>query len=140
MERFRPTPINLSRVAGAKRDACLQTLKRGVRSGTSTTEANAVYHDTICSREFQIALNAFRYCRLLIADEMHNLERPSIVSGPPMFFEYRLGLSATLTRQHNEDGSKALQDFFGQFVFGYTLEEAINSCFVEYDYCTSDRM
>ena len=51
-----------------------------------------------------------------------------------MFFEYRIGLSATPIRQYDQEGTDALLQFFGSVVFQYTLEEAIGNCLVEYDY------
>ena len=91
-------------------------------------------HDTLCTPEFLAAVEAFDCARLLIADEAHNLGRPSFINDPPEFFEYRLGLSATPIRQYDEEGTEALFGFFGPVAFRFTLEEAIGSCLVEYDY------
>ena len=56
------------------------------------------------------------------------------ISTPPEFFDYRLGLSATPIRQYDPDGTQALTDFFGPIVYQFTLERAIGTCLVPYDY------
>ena len=105
-----------------------------MRHGISDVEVVVVSHDTLCTREFRTAIEAFDCARLLIADEAHNLGRPSFVGEPPEFFEHRLGLSATPIRQYDEEGTEALFRFFGPVAFRFTLEEAIGRCLVEYDY------
>ena len=132
---FGLSPVNLT-VAGsaANRARSLQRLKRRLRSNLSEVEIVVVSHDTLCTSEFMGAVEGFDCTRLLIADEAHNLGRPSFINGPPRFFEHRLGLSATPIRQYDEEGTEALFQFFGPAVFQFTLEEAIGRCLVEYDY------
>lgn len=128
-------PVNLTTAgSAAKRASKLQKLKRRLRTGLSDVEAVVVSHDTLCTPEFLSAVEAFDCARLLIADEAHNLGRPSFINDPPEFFEHRLGLSATPIRQYDEEGTDALFGFFGPVVFRFTLEEAIGRCLVEYDY------
>lgn len=128
-------PVNLTTAgSAAKRASELQKVKRRLRTGLSDVEAVVVSHDTLCTPEFLAAVEAFDCVRLLIADEAHNLGRPSIINDPPEFFEHRLGLSATPIRQYDEEGTNALFGFFGPVVFRFTLEEAIGRCLVEYDY------
>ena len=128
-------PVNLTTVGSAgKRARELQRLKRRLHTGLSDVEAVVVSHDTLCTPEFFASVEAFDGQRLLIADEAHNLGRPSFIKDPPDFFEFRLGLSATPIRQYDEEGTGALFDFFGPVAFRFTLEEAIGRCLVEYDY------
>lgn len=128
-------PTNLTVLSGAqKRAGELQTIRRRLRTGLSQAEAIVVSHDTLCSPEFAKAVGAFECQRLLIADEAHNLGRPSFVNNPPDFFEHRLALSATPIRQYDDEGTQALLDFFGPVVFQFPLEQAIGRCLVEYDY------
>lgn len=128
-------PVNLTTSgSAAKRATELQKLKRRLRTGLSDVEVAVVSHDTLCTPEFLAAVEAFDCARLLIADEAHNLGRPSFINDPPEFFEYRLGLSATPIRQYDEEGTEALFGFFGAVAFRFTLEEAIGRCLVEYDY------
>lgn len=132
---FGLTPVNLTTAgSAAKRASELQKVKRRLRTGLSDVEAVVVSHDTLCTPEFLGAIETFDCARLLVADEAHNLGRPSFISDPPAFFEYRLGLSATPIRQYDEEGTDALFDFFGPVAFRFTLEEAIGRCLVEYDY------
>ncbi len=128
-------PVNLTTAgSAAKRASVLQKLKRRIRTGLSDVEAVVVSHDTLCTSEFYAAAGGFECARLLIADEVHNLGRPSFINNPPEFFEHRLGLSATPIRQYDEEGTEALFGFFGPVIFQFTLEEAIGRCLVEYDY------
>ncbi|MEW6173351.1 MAG: DEAD/DEAH box helicase family protein [Bacillota bacterium] len=128
-------PINLTTAgSAAKRASELQRLRRRLRTGLSDVEAVVVSHDTLCTSDFLAAIEGFDCLRLLIADEAHNLGRPSFINDPPEFFEYRLGLSATPIRQYDEEGTEALFGFFGPVAFRFTLEEAIGRCLVEYDY------
>ena len=132
---FGLNPVNLT-VAGSvvKRTRELQKLKRRFRADISDVEAIVVSHDTLCTPELLAAVEGFHCQRLLIADEAHNLGRPSFIDNPPEFFEHRLGLSATPIRQYDEEGTKALFGFFGPVAFHYRLEKAIGRCLVEYDY------
>lgn len=128
-------PINLTTVGNAtKRGGELQKLKRQLYTGISDVKVIVVSHDTLCTPEFLDAVQNFECERLLIADEAHNLGRPSFINNPPEFFEHRLGLSATPIRQYDEEGTEALFEFFGPVTFQFKLEEAIGHCLVEYDY------
>ena len=132
---FGLNPVNLTTAGSAtKRARELQKLKRRLRNGLSDVETIVVSHDTLCTSEFMAAINGFNCARLLIADEAHNLGRPSFINDPPDFFEHRLGLSATPIRQYDEEGTEKLFGFLGPAVFRFTLEEAIGHCLVEYDY------
>lgn len=135
MAPFGLTPVNLTTLrSAAKRAVELQRVKRRLRTRLSTVEAVVVSHDTLSTPDFLAAIENFDCARLLIADEAHNLGRPSFINNPPEFFEYRLGLSATPIRQYDEEGTDALFGFFGPVAFRFTLEEAIGRCLVEYDY------
>ena len=107
-------PVDLTTAGGvAKRTSEMQKLKRRLRTGLSDVEVVVVSHDTLCTPAFLATVEAFDCARLLIADEAHNLGRPSFISDPPEFFEYRLGLSATPIRQYDEEGTEALFGFLG---------------------------
>lgn len=128
-------PINLTLMSGQKeRATVLSRLRRRLAHGNSKVEAVVVSHDTLCKPSFRAEMEKFDITRLLVADEAHNLGRKSFISDPPEFFENRLGLSATPSRQYDEEGTEALFQFFGDVVFKFTLTEAIGVCLVEYDY------
>ena len=136
IESFGLSPVNLTIAGGvSQRAKQLQKLKRRLHTGVSDVETVVVSHDTLCTTEFLAAVGSFDAAqRLLIADEVHNLGRSAFVSKPPELFEFRLGLSATPSRQYDEKGTEALFAFFGPVVFEFTLEAAIGNCLVEYDY------
>lgn len=64
---------------------------------------------------------------LLIADEVHGLGAEGGRSGLLEAYDLRLGLSATPRRWFDEAGSTALYDFFGDEVFTFGLQEAVNT-------------
>ena len=68
---------------------------------------------------------------LLIADEAHNLGAGQIKKRlSDIVYKRRIGLSATPERQYDEDGNKAINDFFGVFdgyTFTYSMEDAIKN-------------
>lgn len=64
---------------------------------------------------------------LIIVDEAHNLGAEKSVKVLPNNFQYRLGLSATIERYGDEDGTQALFDFFGEKCIEYSLEDAIRN-------------
>ncbi len=144
---FGLSPRNLSSGQGpVERGREINAARRNLQLGLSTAEALVVSHDILTDRNFLSAVGEFEGCRVLIADEVHNLGSPSFLRSPPELFEYRLGLSATPVRQYDGDGTAKLLTFFGPICFEFTLEEAIGVCLVPYDYhvhpvaLTSDEM
>lgn len=79
-------------------------------------------------REFvQNEISKIRKPILLIADEAHNLgSSASLKYLDTKKFIYRLGLSATLERHFDEEGTQGLFDFFGNKCIEYGLKEAID--------------
>ena len=67
---------------------------------------------------------------LLIADECHNIGSGKIkIRLPYIPYLRRIGLSATPTRQYDDEGNMAINKFFGingNFTFEYTMKEAIH--------------
>lgn len=63
---------------------------------------------------------------LLVVDEAHNFGAGSYVRLLDDRFTYRLALSATLERHHDEEGTASLYNFFGKKCIEYPLERAIN--------------
>ena len=132
---FGISPVNLTTAPGPRgRARELGRIRRQLRHSNGGAQAVVVSHDTLCDNGFKAALAAFDCTTLLIADEVHNLGRDSFVVEPPECFDYRLGLSATPVRQYDKAGTEALFAFFGTVVFEFTLEEAIGTCLVEYEY------
>ena len=131
---FGISPVNLTAAPGRRgRARELGRIRRQLRH-SGGAQALVVSHDTLCANDFKTALAAFDCTTLLIADEVHNLGRDSFSADPPAFFDYRLGLSATPVRQYDQAGTEALFAFFGPVVYEFTLEDAIGTCLVEYEY------
>jgi superfamily II DNA or RNA helicase len=135
-KRFGAKPIVFAGASPAQRGVLWQEVMLGLRHGVASAHVCVVTHDYLVSEEFAQVL-----CRvpdgvssLIIADEVHNLGRPSFLSRPPNTFKFRLGLSATPDRQYDPIGTQALYDYFGQKVFEFSLAEAIGTCLVPYDY------
>lgn len=62
---------------------------------------------------------------LLLIDEAHNFGAYNLSKTLKPNIEYRLALSATLERQGDEEGTKALYSYFGKKCIEYSLERAI---------------
>lgn len=80
---------------------------------------------TFSSSFVQEAISKIKFPILLMVDEAHNAGAKSLSKLLDNRFEYRLALSATLERHRDEEGTKALYDFFGRKCIEYTLERAI---------------
>lgn len=64
---------------------------------------------------------------LFIADEVHNFGSEGMKSAMISSFNFRIGLSATIDRHRDEDGTRAIYDYFGDTVIHYGLKEAIQN-------------
>lgn len=62
---------------------------------------------------------------LIVADEAHNLGAPMYQSVLKEHYAYRLALSATFDRHHDEDGTEVLRRYFGNTCIEYSLGKAI---------------
>lgn len=71
----------------------------------------------------------------LLADECHNIGKPSYSNHPLQYFKKRLGISATPKRWQDEYGTNQVHQFFGEVIYQFTMEEAIKNGFLTpYDY------
>ncbi|MFA6887569.1 MAG: DEAD/DEAH box helicase family protein [Fermentimonas sp.] len=61
----------------------------------------------------------------LIVDEAHNFGAKKQLDCMKDVFNFRLALSATLERHHDEEGTQRLKDYFGRKCIEYPLEKAI---------------
>lgn len=62
---------------------------------------------------------------LFIADEVHNLGSSGLKNMLNPAFKFRIGLSATIERHGDQEGTDALFQYFGEKVIEYGLKEAI---------------
>ena len=133
--QFGLKPVDLTEAGGVSgRAREISKIKRRFIHKTSDVESIVVSHDTLCDDKFKAEIEEINCTFLIIADEVHNLGRNQFINNPPLFFDFRLGLSATPVRQYDEDGTEALHRFFGPIVFRFALKEAIGRCLVEYEY------
>ncbi|MFO1489441.1 MAG: DEAD/DEAH box helicase family protein [Kiritimatiellia bacterium] len=95
--------------------------------GAIPVAALIVTNATFLTERFQKLIAAGGVKRFLIADEVHNLGAARLRTVLDDRIEYRLGLSATPRRHHDEDGSAALLQYFGPIVFEYGIDEAIKA-------------
>lgn len=61
----------------------------------------------------------------LVVDEAHNFGSKRQIACMNEKFKYRLALSATIVRHHDEYGTQRLFEYFGEKCIEYTLKEAI---------------
>lgn len=71
---------------------------------------------------------------MLIGDEVHGLGAPNLRAALVDGAEMRLGLSATPRRWFDEEGTAAIYTYFGKTCYEYSLEEAIGTFLVPYEY------
>ena len=66
----------------------------------------------------------------LVVDEAHNFGSTKLRKCMLPNFKYRLALSATLERHHDEEGTNSLLEYFKEKCITFTLEDAINQGFL----------
>lgn len=72
---------------------------------------------------------------VIVGDEAHNLGAKNISKALLENIPYRLGLSATIERHYDDEGTQKLYDYFGDVCYEYTLSDAIeNDMLVDYYY------
>ena len=106
-------------------DAELEIMK--LSAGIINFAMMITVNNTLCKDTFQDLLNRSVSEKLLIADEMHNLGSPEFRKSLNRNINLRLGLSATPIRHGDEDGTQILREYFGETVYEYTLQQAIDS-------------
>lgn len=72
---------------------------------------------------------------LFIADEVHNMGSRLLQQSLLDKFQYRIGLSATIDRHNDTQGTQKIYDYFGKTIIEYGLKEAIdNNVLTKYYY------
>jgi superfamily II DNA or RNA helicase len=111
---------------------------RAVRQGAVTTKLAIVTNATFQGDYFRSLMADCPEQSLIVADEVHNLGAPALREALPEQFAYRLALSATPERFYDEEGSEALNQYFGGVVFSFDLARAIASgALTPYEYAVS---
>lgn len=71
---------------------------------------------------------------LLIADEVHNTGAATYQRLHSPNFDYRLGLTATLERAYDKEGTQAIEDYFEGVVYELGIEDAVGPILCRYHY------
>ena len=71
---------------------------------------------------------------LLIADEVHNTGAATCQRLHSPNFDCRLGLTATLERAYDKEGTQAIEDYFEGVVYELGIEDAVGSILCQYHY------
>lgn len=98
----------------------INTAQRNVLSIVTT---NA----TFAGERFQDALNRIEARTVVVADEVHNLGAVHLREALPDRVSLRLGLSATPKRWMDEEGTRAVEEYFGPAVLQFGLEDALRT-------------
>lgn len=80
---------------------------------------------TFSSKFVQEQLSRIRVPKLLLIDEAHNFGALSLSKLLFDSYQYRIGLSATINRHGDEEGTEKLFDFFCEKCIEYDIERAI---------------
>jgi DNA phosphorothioation system restriction enzyme len=110
-----------------KWEELLQRQLNEFQSGARDAVVAVVTHTTFASEHFQRLLSRTNSKTLLVADEMHHLGAPHLREAFPEHVPLRLGLSATPERWYDDEGTEALETYFGGIVYEYGLERAIDN-------------
>jgi DNA phosphorothioation system restriction enzyme len=92
-------------------------------------------HTTFISDTMQKTISKVKGPALVIGDEVHHLGATEGKKNLPEKILYRLGLSATPKRWFDEEGTDAIETYFGETVFEFSLKQAIEEgCLCRYYY------
>lgn len=80
---------------------------------------------TFASDYVQSQINKLRGNAIIVVDEAHNFGATYLSKLLTDRFKYRLALSATINRHHDDEGTEKLFRYFGKKCIEYTLERAI---------------
>lgn len=114
----------------------IRMMFRRLDTGVSKAEVLVLTRDTYLTPRLQKLLESKGdlYETMLICDEVHNFGAIGFRSAPLQFFKYRLGLSATVERQFDQEGTDFLSSYFGSIVYEFPLKAAIGKCLVPFHY------
>ena len=82
---------------------------------------------TFISNIMQALLSNMKSNAVLVADEVHHLGAARSRAKLLDVFNYRLGLSATPNRWFDDEGTAALKRYFGETVYEFALDKAIEN-------------
>ena len=102
---------------------------------TSNTSPSKKYciitsYKTYSNIEFKNLLFENSKSIFLIADEVHNAGAENAKDGLVDGYNFKLGLTATLNRYFDDDGTALIKKFFSDAVFRYTIKDGIREGFL----------
>lgn len=87
------------------------------------------------SEDFFSILNTPKIRRIIICDEVHNIGSEQNKNFLKLDSEAKIGLSATPIRPFDEEGNRAIREYFGDSIYKLSIKEAIEMGFlVQYNY------
>lgn len=95
------------------------------RNKKSDFECIIITNGSFPNEEIQKMLKKISSEVLFIVDEAHNFGAPKISKTLEVQYKYRLGLSATINRHNDQEGTELLKSYFGKIVYSYSLQKAI---------------
>ena len=119
-------PSERARARSALRRAN-STSARGVAFVITTADSLSLTESSESAKTFHEILTGFRGAMLFIGDEMHSLGTTRRLSALPKRAQFRLGLSATPKRHHDDEGTQELLNYFGEVCVRISIYEAIHT-------------
>lgn len=116
--------------SGSSQKEWLSRLKQTVRNYNLGFAQNFCFittNSTFSSDEVQNQLAKLKCNSLLVADEVHYFGAEKLSNKLLNNFTYRLGLSATIERHFDPEGTKKIYDYFGDECINYPIELAIKN-------------
>lgn len=104
-----------------KYKSMLSDFKLGVIQNFCVVTTNA----TFATENMQKEIDKLKGNVCLVVDEAHNFGAKKQLECMKEVFKYRLALSATLERHHDDEGTQKLKDYFGNKCIEYSLTRAI---------------
>ena len=128
IKRFNVTPlICYSKYDWKKKfKLTISDYKLGVIKNFCAIMVNASYSTDYV----QDILRAAKGNLCIVVDEAHNFGAKRLQKCMLENFKYRLALSATLERHHDEEGTQSLYNYFKKVCITFTLEDAIKQGFL----------
>jgi len=125
VENFHTGKIIVASSKEAKWKSKLSALRRDFYMDLEDKVVIMTTHDTLASEFFTKSIKKIRADKLLIVDEVHGIGSSKRLEGLLEDYNYRLGLSATPKRWFDEDGTRAIYDYFGDVVFEFDIKRAL---------------
>ncbi|QDT16782.1 DEAD/DEAH box helicase family protein [Alienimonas californiensis] len=122
--RFGLDPLECSGSRHAWKPAADATVHQ-LNAGTRLLATFATTNATFSGDAFQDMLDSLKVRTLLIADEVHNLGARNLRAALPERVTLRLGLSATPSRWMDQEGTAAVNRYFGSAVADVSLGDAL---------------